>query len=147
MKLRRITPFLWFSGNAVLAARFYCRVFKNSKLVSKNAMGCTFQLDGQVFHALNGGNMFQFNPSISFFVDCKDQKEVDYYWSRLIKGGKPSRCGWLTDQFGLSWQIVPRALLKTINGKNKLGARRAMEAMMHMVKLDAAALEAAYRGE
>jgi predicted 3-demethylubiquinone-9 3-methyltransferase (glyoxalase superfamily) len=146
MKLRRITPFLWFKGNAAEAARFYCRIFKKSKLVSKNSMGCSFELDGQAFHALNAGTHFDFNPSISFFISCRDQKEVDYYWSRLVRGGKPSRCGWLTDKYGVSWQVVPQALGKTIHGKNAAGARRAIEAMMHMEKLDVAKLKAAYLG-
>ena len=147
MKLRRITPFLWYDGQALEAAKFYCRIFDRSKIHSSSPMSVTFELDGQVFHALNGGPNYKFTPAISFFVSCRDQKEVDYYWNRLLKGGKPSRCGWLEDRYGLSWQIVPQALGKCLNGKDRIGARRAMEAMMHMVKLDVARLEAAYRGE
>jgi len=147
MRLRRITPFLWYSKDAVDAARFYCRIFENSRLISKNPMGCTFVLDGQVLHALNGGPVYPLSPAFSLYVDCRDQKEVDYYWSRLLRGGKPSRCGWLTDRFGLSWQVVPRALNGTLHGKDPAGARRAREAMMQMVKLDVAKLKAAYRGK
>ena len=147
MKLRRITPFLWYDGKALEAAKFYCRIFQRSKIRSSSPMSVIFELDGQVFHALNGGPHYRFTPAVSFFVHCKDQKEVDHYWTRLLKGGKPSRCGWLEDKYGLSWQIVPQALGKCLNGKNRLGAQRAMEAMMHMVKLDVARLEAAYRGD
>lgn len=146
MKVQRITPFLWYDGKALAAAKFYCTVFKKSKILSASPMSVTFELDGQLFYALNSGSPFKFTPAISFFVGCKDQKEVDYYWERLLKGGKPSRCGWLTDRFGLSWQVVPQALGECIGGKNKIGAQRAMEAMMHMVKLDVRKLEAAYKG-
>jgi predicted 3-demethylubiquinone-9 3-methyltransferase (glyoxalase superfamily) len=146
MKIHRITPFLWYDGKALEAAKFYCKVFKKSKILSASPMSVTFELDGQPVYALNGGSTFKFTPAISFFVSCKDQKEVDYYWERLLKGGKPSRCGWLTDQFGLSWQVVPQALGECINGKNQIGARRALEAMMHMVKLDVKKLKAAYKG-
>jgi len=147
MKVRRITPFLWHDGTALAAAKFYCRIFKHSKIRSASPMSVTFELDGQVFHALNGGPNYKFTPAVSFFVHCEDQKEVDYYWSRLIRGGKASRCGWLDDKFGMSWQIVPKALGKCLNGKDRAGARRALEAMMHMVKLDVRKLEAAYRGD
>lgn len=147
MKVRRITPFLWFEGRAVDAAKFYCRILKNSKILSTSGMGASFVLDGQVFHALNGPRMSDFNTSVSLYIDCKDQKEVDYYWTRLLKGGNPSRCGWLEDKFGLSWQVVPKALPQVLNGKDRVGSRRALEAMMHMVKLDVAKLKAAYRGE
>lgn len=146
MKLNRITPFLWYNRNALAAAKFYCKIFKKSRIRSNSPMSVIFELDGQTFYALNGGPHFKFTPAISFFVTCRDQKEVDYYWSRLLQGGKPSRCGWLTDRFGLSWQIVPRALDKCLGGKDRLGAKRAMEAMMHMVKLDVTKLQAAYRG-
>jgi len=146
MAVKRITPFLWFDGNALRAAKFYTRIFKKSKIHSANPFSVTFELDGQRFHALNGGPQFTFNEAVSFFVSCKDQEEVDYYWNRLLKGGTPSRCGWLKDQFGLSWQIVPDALGQCLNGKDKAGARRSMEAMMHMVKLDVKKLKDAYAG-
>lgn len=147
MKHKRITPFLWFDGKALEAAKFYCRIFPHSKINSSSPMIVSFELDGQAFFALNGGPHYKFSPAISFLVSCKDQKEVDYYWGRLLKGGKPNRCGWLDDKFGLSWQIVPQALGECLNGKDKIGAQRAMDAMMQMVKLDVKKLKAAYRGE
>jgi predicted 3-demethylubiquinone-9 3-methyltransferase (glyoxalase superfamily) len=146
MKVKRITPFLWYDGQALEAAKFYCKIFKHSKVTSASPMSVSFELDGQAFFALNGGPNFKFNPAVSFFVSCKDQKEVDYYWGRLLKGGEASRCGWLSDKFGLSWQIVPEALGECLNGKDKLGAQRALEAMMHMGKLDVKKLRAAYKG-
>jgi predicted 3-demethylubiquinone-9 3-methyltransferase (glyoxalase superfamily) len=147
MKIRRITPFLWYDGKALEAAKFYCKIFKNSKVRSSSPMSVSFHLDGQDFFALNGGPMYKFSHAVSFYVNCKDQKEVDYYWSRLLKGGKPSRCGWLTDKFGLSWQVIPQALGECLNGKDKAGAARAMDAMMKMVKLDVKKLKAAYQGK
>jgi predicted 3-demethylubiquinone-9 3-methyltransferase (glyoxalase superfamily) len=146
MKIKRITPFLWFDGQAAAAAKFYCAIFDKSKIHSSSPMSVTFELDGQQFYALNGGPHYKFTPAISFFVSCKDQKEVDYYWNRLLKGGEPSRCGWLVDKFGLSWQIVPEALGKCLGGKDKAGATRAMNAMMQMVKLDVKKLTDAYKG-
>jgi predicted 3-demethylubiquinone-9 3-methyltransferase (glyoxalase superfamily) len=147
MSTKRITPFLWYDGKAMEAAKFYCKIFKRSKILSTSPMSVTFELDGQTFYALNGGPHYKFSPAISFFVGCRDQKEVDYYWERLLKGGQASRCGWLTDKFGLSWQIVPQALGECLNGKDRIGAQRALEAMMHMVKLDVKKLKAAYKGE
>ena len=146
MKMNRIIPFLWFDGNALIAAKFYCKIFKNSKILTSSPISVTFELDGQVFYALNGGPHYKFTPAISFFITCKDQKEVDFYWAKLLKGGEASRCGWLTDQFGLSWQVVPDALSKCLNGKDKIGARRTLEAMMTMVKLDVKKLQDAYKG-
>jgi predicted 3-demethylubiquinone-9 3-methyltransferase (glyoxalase superfamily) len=146
MSVKRITPFLWFDGQALEAAKFYCKIFKKSKVRSASPMSVTFELDGQFFYALNGGPNFKFTPAVSFFVSCKDQKEVDYYWDRLLKGGEASRCGWLTDKFGLSWQVVPQALGECLNGKDRLGSQRALEAMMHMAKLDVKKLRAAYKG-
>ena len=147
MKFRRITPFLWFEGRALDAAKHYCRIFKNARVLNKSSMGATIMLDGQVLHVLNGPRMEAFSSAVSMYVECKDQKEVDYYYSRLLKGGKASRCGWLQDKFGMWWQIIPTVLPQVLNGKDKVGSRRAMEAMMHMVKLDVAKLKAAYRGE
>jgi predicted 3-demethylubiquinone-9 3-methyltransferase (glyoxalase superfamily) len=100
----------------------------------------------QEFHALNGGPVFSFAEAISLFISCENQKEVDYYWKRLIKGGKASACGWLKDRYGLSWQVVPKALGECLEGKDKEGAARALQAMMTMVKLDVKKLKAAYRG-
>jgi len=146
MKFKRIIPFLWFDGNAFEAAKFYCKIFKKSKVLTASPMSVTYELDGQLFYALNGGPHYKFNPAVSFFISCKDQKEVDFYWTKLLNGGKANRCGWLTDKFGLSWQVVPEALGKCLNGKDKIGAQRAMEAMMHMEKLDVKKLLDAYRG-
>ena len=147
MAIKRITPFLWYDGKALEAAKFYAKIFKKSKIHSASSFSVTFELDGQMFYALNGGPHFKFNEAVSFFVTCKDQKEVDYYWNALLKGGQPSRCGWLKDKFGLSWQVIPQALGECLNGKDKVGAQRAMEAMMHMVKLDVKKLKDAYAGK
>lgn len=143
----RVTPFLWYDGQAEEAARYYVSVFKKgSKVTSVSPMSVTFELEGQPFIALNGGPMFKFTEAVSLFVECKDQREVDYYWAKLLDGGEPSRCGWLKDRWGLSWQVIPRALGQCLGGPDKAGAQRAMEAMLKMVKLDVKKLEAAYAG-
>jgi predicted 3-demethylubiquinone-9 3-methyltransferase (glyoxalase superfamily) len=148
--MSRITPFLWFDKNAQEAVEFYLTVFADSKRMRQldsepgSTMTIGFELDGQEFVALNGGPHFAFTPAISFVVNCDTQDEVDYYWDRLIEGGAPSQCGWLTDQFGLSWQIVPRCLPDYLMGPDPQGAQRAMQAMMTMVKLSIPELEAAY---
>jgi predicted 3-demethylubiquinone-9 3-methyltransferase (glyoxalase superfamily) len=120
--MQKITPFLWFDGNAEEAMNFYTAIFKNSKTVSimrygesgpgpkGTVMAATFQLDGQEFTALNGGPMFTFSPAISFFVNCVTQEEVDELWEKLSAGGEKQRCGWLKDKYGVSWQIVPTVL-------------------------------------
>jgi predicted 3-demethylubiquinone-9 3-methyltransferase (glyoxalase superfamily) len=123
MKMHRITPFLWYDDQAEDAAKFYCPIFKKSKIHSISPMTVTFELDGQMFYALNGGPHFKFNPAVSFFINCKDQKEVDYYWNKLLKGGHPSQCGWLQDKYGLSWQVVPAALGECLGGKDRKGRR------------------------
>lgn len=147
LKSSRVTPFLWFDDAAEEAARFYVSVFKKgSKVTSVSPMTVTFELEGQRFIALNGGPAFKFTEAVSFVVDCKDQKEVDFYWKKLGEGGTYSRCGWLKDRWGLSWQIVPRALGECLNGKDKAGAQRAMQAMLKMSKLDVKKLKAAYKG-
>jgi predicted 3-demethylubiquinone-9 3-methyltransferase (glyoxalase superfamily) len=110
-------------------------------------MSVSFELEGQPFIALNGGPMFKFTEAVSLFVTCKDQKEVDYYWQKLLDGGAPSRCGWLKDRWGLSWQIVPRALGECLGGADREGAQRAMQAMLKMSKLDVQKLKAAYKGK
>ena len=136
---QKVTTFLWYDGKAEEAARFYVSLFKNSKVVSVNPMTVTFTLAGQDFIALNGGPHFKFNESVSLFVDCKDQAEVDYFWNKLTAdGGQEGQCGWLKDKYGLSWQIIPTGLphLVTTNP-------RAMEAMLEMKKIDIAALERA----
>jgi predicted 3-demethylubiquinone-9 3-methyltransferase (glyoxalase superfamily) len=156
----KIQPFLWFDSQAEEAARFYCSIFKKSKLgkVSRypegspypagSVMTVEFKLEGQDYIALNGGPHFKFNEAVSLTVNCKDQKEVDYYWDRLLAGGgKPVQCGWLKDKYGLSWQVVPTPANKLFTSKDKAANKRAMQAMMGMVKLDLAALQRAAKGK
>lgn len=158
--MQKITTFLWFDNNAEEAVKFYCKVFKKSKILEtrrfddpfsgeKNKIVViTFRLEGQRFMAINGGPMFKFTEAISLYVNCKDQKEVDRLWSKLTSGGgQESQCGWLKDKFGLSWQIVPKDLGKYLYGKDKSKAKRAMDAMLKMKKLDVAKLKAAYEGK
>jgi predicted 3-demethylubiquinone-9 3-methyltransferase (glyoxalase superfamily) len=146
----RITPFLWFDSNAEDAVNFYLSIFKNSRRTDKlesstdttvpkgKVLIVSFELDGQKFIALNGGPMFKFNESVSFFVRCDSQDEVDYYWSKLTAdGGAESQCGWLKDKFGISWQIVPAQLPELLKHPNS------MQAMMKMKKLVIADLEKA----
>jgi predicted 3-demethylubiquinone-9 3-methyltransferase (glyoxalase superfamily) len=145
----RITPFLWFDSNADEAVNFYLGIFKNSRRLEElrnidNSAGpkgtiltIAFELDGQRFTALNGGPLFKFTEAVSFVVRCDDQREVDYYWSKLSAGGNESQCGWLKDKFGLSWQIVPARLPELIKHP------KAMQAMLRMKKLDIAELERA----
>jgi len=150
-----ITPFLWFHDNAEEAANFYVSVFPNSKILSVNrygdagpgpkgsVMAVSFDLDGRQFTALNGGPRYTFTPAVSFLVPCETQQEVDYYWDKLIAGGKPSQCGWLEDKYGLSWQIVPKALFRLMQDKDSAKSQRVMKAMLQMVKLDVAQLQQA----
>lgn len=147
-----ITPFLWFDGRVEEAVTFYTSIFKNSKVLSINRVGglkgkvmtSTFQLDGQKFMALDGGPLFKFTPAISFFVYCDTQKQVDNLWEKLSKGGKKSRCGWLEDKFGVSWQIVPRRLEELLYTKDAEKSNRVMQAMLKMNKLIIKDLEKAY---
>jgi predicted 3-demethylubiquinone-9 3-methyltransferase (glyoxalase superfamily) len=146
--MQKITPFLWFDGNAEEAANFYISIFKNSKMgkISRygdagpgpkgSAMSVTFQIEGQEFFALNGGPKFKFTPAISFFVNCETQQEVDELWEKLSAGGRTDRCGWLQDKFGLSWQIIPTILGQLLGDKDPQRAKRAMQAMLQMSKLD-----------
>ena len=154
----KITPFLWFNDNAEEATNFYTSVFKNSKVLKVlrygdagpgpkgSVMTTAFELDGQHFVALNGGPHFTFTPAVSFVVNCDDQGEIDRYWNALLEGGSPEQCGWLKDRFGLSWQIVPRALGEMMMSPERAKAKRASDAMMKMVKIDIAALRAAFAG-
>jgi predicted 3-demethylubiquinone-9 3-methyltransferase (glyoxalase superfamily) len=153
--MQKITPFLWFNGQAEEAAKFYTSIFKNSRITSVNRMGdgpssnvsiVTFELDGLPFMGLNAGPDFSFTPAVSFYVNCETQEEVDYFWSRLTEGGQEDQCGWLKDKFGVSWQIVPAELGQLVGGPDPAGARRATEAMLKMVKLDVATLRRAYEG-
>ncbi len=156
--MQKITPFLWFDGKAQEAADFYTAIFKNSRITEVmrygeggpgpkgGLMAATFELEGQTFIALNGGPMFAFSPAISFFVHCDSQNEVDHFWDKLSAGGQIQQCGWLTDKFGVTWQIVPRVLHSMLQDKDPVKAKRVMEAMMKMIKLDLDALTRAYEG-
>ena len=153
--MRTITPFLWFDSQAEEAAKFYVSVFPKSKILKTvlygeagpgpkgSVMTVEFELNGQRMIALNGGPVFKLTEAFSLSVDCKDQKEVDHYWNRLSKGGEKSMCGWLKDRYGLSWQVTPSILVKLISGPDAKKAKRVMEAMLKMQKIDIAALEAA----
>jgi predicted 3-demethylubiquinone-9 3-methyltransferase (glyoxalase superfamily) len=157
--MSQITPFLWFDSQAEEAANFYVSVFDNSKIVRTARSGdagpgpkgsvltVEFDLDGERFTALNGGPMFKFTEAVSFVVHCKDQADVDKYWSALSgNGGQESQCGWLKDKYGLSWQIVPDILPKLLTNADPGKAGRAMQAMMQMKKIDVATLEKAAAG-
>jgi predicted 3-demethylubiquinone-9 3-methyltransferase (glyoxalase superfamily) len=154
--MQKITPFLWFNDNLEEAMNFYVSIFKNSRIVSVSrygeagpgpkgtAMGATFELDGQQFLALNGGPHFSFTPAISMFVNCETQDEIDDLWEKLSAGGEKSRCGWLKDKFGLSWQIVPSSLGEMLQDKNPEKSKNTMQAMLQMNKLDIAKLRQAH---
>jgi predicted 3-demethylubiquinone-9 3-methyltransferase (glyoxalase superfamily) len=156
--MQKITTFLWFDGNAEEAMKFYTSIFKNSKILNvsrfQNAgpgpegevVVGTFQLDGQEFMALNGGPMFKFTEAISLYVSCETQEEVDELWEKLSEGGEIQQCGWLKDKFGLSWQIIPKALGELMGDPDPEKSRRVMEAMLKMQKIDVKALQAAYAG-
>jgi predicted 3-demethylubiquinone-9 3-methyltransferase (glyoxalase superfamily) len=154
--MQKITPCLWFDNNAEEAMNFYVSIFKNSKTGTitrygeagpgpkDTVMSVTFQLDGQEFFALNGGPLFKFTEAISLFVNCETQAEVDELWEKLLQGGQPSQCGWLKDKYGLSWQIIPSALIKMLRDENTGKAKRVMEAMLQMTKIDISLLQQAY---
>jgi predicted 3-demethylubiquinone-9 3-methyltransferase (glyoxalase superfamily) len=142
--MHRITPFLWFDGNAEAAMHFYVSVFPDSKVLSVSPMMVSFELEGQRFYGLNGGPDYRFTEAVSFLVDCETQEEVDTLWSKLTEGGQPGRCGWLKDRFGLSWQVIPKALGKLMGDPDRARAGRVMQAMLTMGKIDIAGLERAY---
>ncbi len=161
--MQKITPFLWFDDQAEQAVKFYASIFKNSKVgkilrygeetakVSQSGrpvgsvLTIEFEIEGQKFTALNGGPAFKFNESISFVVNCDTQKEVDYFWEKLTAdGGQESQCGWLKDKFGVSWQVVPRALIEMLQDKDSKKSERVMKAMLQMQKIDIKTLKAAY---
>lgn len=153
--MKKITPFLWFDGEAEPAAKFYTSVFKGSKIRSVtryskgtpgkpgSVMTVNFKILGQEFTALNGGPVFKFTPAVSFVVHCSTQKEVDTYWRKLTAGGKEVQCGWLEDRFGVSWQIVPDVLIDLLNDKDEAKVERVTQAMLKMIKLDIRLLKAA----
>lgn len=148
-----VTPFLWSDTQAEEAMNFYASVFRRSKVISVNraqgnAMSVQFELEGQEFMALNAGPQFKFTEGISFFVGCETQQQIDELWVKLTAdGGAPSRCGWLKDKFGLSWQIVPNALGRMLNDKDAAKSKRVMNAMLQMDRLDLKRLQQAYHGE
>jgi predicted 3-demethylubiquinone-9 3-methyltransferase (glyoxalase superfamily) len=155
----KITPFLWFDNQAEEAANFYVSIFPNSKIKVVNRYGeagpgpkgsvmtVGLELDGQEFTALNGGPAFKINEAVSFVIHCRDQADVDHYWEKLTDGGVEVQCGWLKDRYGVSWQVVPHQLLKAIGDPDLARAKRAMQAMLTMRKIDIAKIEAAARGE
>ena len=160
---QKITSCLWFDDKAEEAAKFYTSIFKNSNIgkitrydeESSQASGrplgsvmtVEFQLEGQQFLALNGGPIFKFTEAVSFIVNCEKQEEVDYFWSRLSAGGEESRCGWLKDRFGLSWQVVPIVLIEMLADKDIAKAKRVTHAMLQMDKIDVSTLKKAYDGK
>ena len=153
--MQKIVPFLWFDGKAEEAMNFYASIFKNSKIKTLHrygdagpgpegtVMSGTFEINGQEFMALNGGPQFSFTPAISFFVNCDTQAEVDELWEKLSAGGEKSRCGWLRDKFGVSWQIIPTALGKLLGDPDRAKAGRVMQAMLKMDKIDIQSLQRA----
>jgi predicted 3-demethylubiquinone-9 3-methyltransferase (glyoxalase superfamily) len=161
---KKIVPCLWFDNQAEEAAKYYTSIFKNSKIVKTTYYGeagqevhgqkpgtvltVAFELDGNPFTALNGGPIFQFNEALSLQVMCDDQKEIDYYWEKLSVGGDSNaqQCGWLKDKYGLSWQIIPKAIMELVGDPKSEKSQRAMTAMLGMKKIDVGALERAYEG-
>jgi len=157
-RMKKITTFLTFKDQAEEAVKLYTSIFKNSRIVSTSrygdagpgpkgqVMSTNFELDGQEFIALNGGPSFTFSEGMSLYVDCEDQAEVDTYWKKLSEGGSEGRCGWLTDRFGVSWQVIPRVLPQLLSDPDPAKAGRAMNAMLQMSKIDVAQLEQAAEG-
>ncbi|MFY9555411.1 MAG: VOC family protein [Blastocatellia bacterium] len=156
--MQKITPFLWFDDNAEDAVNFYISIFENSKVLSVTRYGeagpgpagtvltVEFQLHGQQFVALNGGPQFKFTEAISFSVSCETQEQIDELWEMLSEGGEKSRCGWLKDKYGLSWQVNPTVLKEMLQDKDPEKAKRVMEAMLQMDKIDIKTLKQAYEG-
>ncbi len=150
--MHKITPFLWFDGQAEEAMHFYVSIFRNSRVVAVTpgpggrALSVSFELEGQPFHALNGGPHFTFTPAISLFVSCESQQEVDDLWEKLSDGGSQEPCGWLRDRYGLSWQIIPTALGRLMGDPDRAKAARVMNAMLQMKKIEISGLERAAAG-
>ena len=156
--MQKVKPFLWFNGNLEEAMNFYMSVFKNAKIISADRWGepgpdgkpkvksGTFEIEGQTFMALDGGPHYKLSPAFSIFVGCETQAEIDELWDKLTEGGQELRCGWLTDKFGVSWQIIPSVLGKLLHGQVREKSGRAMQAMLQMQKIDIAALQKAYDG-
>lgn len=156
---QKITACLWFNENAEEAVKFYLSVFKNSKrrevtyygenqpMPEGTVLTIRFQIEGQEFLALNGGPHFRFTEAVSFVMNCKTQKEIDFYWEKLSKGGEKSMCGWLKDKFGLSWQVAPTIIGEMVTDKNEERASRVMQAILRMQKIDIQTLKDAYAGK
>jgi predicted 3-demethylubiquinone-9 3-methyltransferase (glyoxalase superfamily) len=157
--MQKISPFLWFDDQAEEAVAFYLSLFDDSRITTTlrypqnsmlgtpgSVMSLGFELAGQEFMALNGGPDFRFNPSISFYVHCDDQAEIDRLWNALLDGGEPQQCGWITDRFGVTWQIVPTALDRMMNDPDQAKVQRVTDAFLQMEKFDIAQLESAYAG-
>jgi len=157
--MQKIVPCLWFDNNAEEAMNFYTSVFKNSKIINRSyylegspgpagsLMVASFIIEDQEYMVLNGGPYYKMTPGISFYVKCENQEEVDYYWNKLLDGGTPMQCGWITDQFGVSWQIVPTILGEMLNDTDKEKAKRVMDAMLKMIKIEIPLLQKAYNKE
>ena len=150
--MQKITTFLWFDNQAEEAMNHYVSIFKNSKILNVHrkdgkVLTVDFELEGQKFMALNGGPLFKFTEAISLFVDCETQQEVDELWTKLTAGGAESRCGWLKDKYGLSWQIIPRALMKLMGDPDPEKSQAVFQAMMKMNKIVIADLERAHKGQ
>jgi len=153
--MQKITPFLWFDGKAEEAVNFYCSLFENSKIVTLTkypdsfaemkgkVLTAVFELNGQTFMAIDGGPQYKFTEAISMYVNCKDQAEIDKLWNALTDGGEESRCGWLKDRYGLSWQIIPPILGELLSDSDREKANRVMQAMLQMKKIDIAGLKQA----
>ena len=153
--MHKYSTCLWFDGQAEEAARFYVSIFPNSRVIDTlrwddvgpgpkgSVLTCDFELDGRHYFALNGGPQYHFTPAISLVINCETQAEVDHYWNHFLKGGKEQACGWITDKFGVSWQVTPAMLPKLLKDPDKAKANRVMAAMMKMIKLDIAALQQA----
>jgi predicted 3-demethylubiquinone-9 3-methyltransferase (glyoxalase superfamily) len=154
--MNKITPFLWFNNNAEEATRFYISIFKNAKILDTQRYGeegpgpkggvmyTNFRLDGQEFMALNGGPELTFSSATSFFINCDTQKEVDYFWDKLAEGGQNQQCGWVTDKFGVTWQVVPAGINELLHGPDPVRSKRVFEAMLKMKKLDINELRRVY---
>jgi predicted 3-demethylubiquinone-9 3-methyltransferase (glyoxalase superfamily) len=157
--MQKITPYLWFDGQAEEAANYYTSIFKSSRVIDVKRYGeagplpegtvltATFELEGQEFVALNGGPEFKFNEAISFLVDCQTQDEVDELWERLAEGGEKGPCGWLKDKYGVSWQIIPAALSELLGDPDPQKANRVTKAMLAMSKIEIQGLRDAYEGK
>lgn len=149
---QRITPFLWFNDKAEEAINFYVSIFKNSKILSMNRnhegklFTASFVLEGMEFSAINGGPMYKFTEAISLMVDCADQAEVDTLWDKLSTGGVEQQCGWLKDRYGLSWQIIPSSLAAYLGDPDPVKAKRVMDTMLQMKKIDIEGLKKAHEG-